>query len=57
MNRFEWICKGLNPDQQYTLEERAAIYEFDAGLTRADAERQAIEDWLDGKMEGNDVND
>jgi hypothetical protein len=33
----------LSPAQQHDIEERAAILEFDAGLSRPDAERQAWE--------------
>lgn len=35
-------CPGIDPDE--LLEERAAIMEFDGGMSRADAERLARAD-------------
>src|SRR5262245_55118647 len=35
---LEW----LTPDQRERFEERAAIYEFDAGMTRQQAEQEAL---------------
>lgn len=35
----------LSDDQQYGLGERAAILEFDAGLSREESERVALEDY------------
>jgi hypothetical protein len=37
---------ALPPDQRERYEERAAIMEFDAGLSRAEAERLALEEVL-----------
>jgi hypothetical protein len=34
----------MTTDQLEHFEERAAIYEFDAGMTRQEAERRAAED-------------
>lgn len=51
----------LDPDAQEFFEERAAILEFEAGLARADAERQASEltrDYLarrQSSLEGREV--
>ena len=51
----------LDPDAREFFEERAAILEFEAGLARADAERQASEltrDYLARRrssLEGRDV--
>lgn len=37
---LEALCAGLSPeDAQVLREERAAILEFEAGMSRADAER------------------
>jgi hypothetical protein len=33
---------GLTPDERETYDERAAIMEFDGGLSRADADRHAL---------------
>ena len=38
-----WLIDGLCEDCVEALEERAAILEFDAGFTRQDAERRALE--------------
>jgi len=35
-------CAVTDP---YDWEERAAIYEYDAGMTRWQAERKAIQEW------------
>jgi hypothetical protein len=35
--------KLLPPDEGYTYEERAAIFEYDGGLSRAEAERLAYD--------------
>lgn len=36
------LYNELTPDQQENFNERAAILEYDAGLTRVNAERQAM---------------
>jgi len=36
----------MTADQREHFEERAAIYEFDAGMTREEAERRAASDAL-----------
>lgn len=42
--RKEELLDALSPDaERDTFEERAAIMEFDGGLSREEAERQAIE--------------
>lgn len=33
----------MTPDEREAYEERAAIMEFDGGMTRKEAERQAME--------------
>jgi len=40
---------GLNEEERFTFEERAAIMEYDGGLTREEAERQAVESIMKGK--------
>ena len=35
---------ALTQDQLERFDERASIYQFDAGMTRAEAERHALED-------------
>lgn len=37
---------GLTPDQREAFEERAAILEYDAGIPRRTAERQALAEVL-----------
>lgn len=51
----EW----LTPDEIERLEERAAIMEYEAGLTRRQAESEAIRDLLasNGSPEGLDDSD
>jgi hypothetical protein len=39
---------AANPD----LVERAAIMEFESGMSRHDAERAALQNWIDEKSEG-----
>ena len=39
--RMESLSSSLSDEQQYNIEERAAIMEFDGRLSREDAERQA----------------
>ena len=41
----------MNDDQREEFEERAAILEFDAGMTREEAERLAMEMVLRGADE------
>ena len=36
--------EALNQDQLERFDEMAGKFEFDAGMTRAEAERQALED-------------
>jgi hypothetical protein len=43
----------LTEEQQYLFEERAAIMEFDGGLSRKEAERLARIDILEGAYCGN----
>ena len=38
---------ALTQDQLDRFDERAGIYQFDAGMTREDAERRAIEEMWD----------
>jgi len=33
----------MTPDEREAFEERAAILEYDAGMTRREAERRAVE--------------
>lgn len=37
---------ALTPDEQIDFDERAAIMEFDGGLTREEAEAAALVIWL-----------
>lgn len=39
----EKYCRGLTEDEADYFEERAAIYEFDAGLSRHQAEALALQ--------------
>jgi hypothetical protein len=41
--------------ERYLLEERAAILEFEAGLNRQDAERQALLEWARPSSSGRQV--
>lgn len=40
---------ALTPDEQIDFDERAAIMEFDGGLTREEAEAAALVIWLAGR--------
>jgi hypothetical protein len=42
---FAELYAQCTPDQQVMLDERAAIYEYDAGMTRKAAEQQAADDF------------
>ena len=35
----------MTPSERYELDERAAIYEYDAGMTRKDAEARVNREW------------
>lgn len=48
---FEKYCKWLNDDDKILIEERAAILEFDGGLSRNEAELFALRDILLKKNE------
>lgn len=41
--RWDWksIVAGLDAEARYQVEERAAIHEFDGGLSRVEAEKRA----------------
>jgi hypothetical protein len=41
---FTKYCNKLNDDEKILIEERAAIIEFDGGLTRNEAESLALEE-------------
>lgn len=41
----EAYAKG-NEEDKYILDERAAITEFDGGLSRIEAEIQSVQSWL-----------
>lgn len=41
---FEEAMRRLPENDRIAVEERAAIHEFDGNMTRADAERQALQD-------------
>jgi hypothetical protein len=43
---FAEAYNRLNEDDRYVLDERAAILEFDAGLSRAEAEVKAVTEFL-----------
>jgi|GEM_PF-2776199 len=53
---FAKYYHSLTEDERMNYEERAAIMEYDGGLTRADAEKQALEnviyirDYKNGKQ-------
>ena len=42
IDKWDWrsVIEDVPADQRYELEERAAIYEFDAGMSREEAERR-----------------
>lgn len=42
---FAEALKVLGSSNSYEIEERAAIYQFEGGLSRSEAERQAARDW------------
>jgi len=41
-NKFKQILASLSRSEALYLEERAAIMEYDGGLTREEAEREAV---------------
>ena len=43
---FAEVYNRLSEDDCYVLDERAAILEFDAGLSRAEAETKAVTEFL-----------
>ena len=43
MNNFETLLKRKTEAERVQIEERAAIMEYDGGLTRGEAEAKAIE--------------
>ncbi len=46
---LESLCAGLPPEDARALrEERAAILEFDGGLSQVEAERRAGLEWASG---------
>lgn len=42
---FTEFHAALSDDDQYALDERAAIYEYEAGFTRSEAEQMALAEW------------
>jgi len=46
---FEQLLRWADDEARYQLNERAAIYEYDAGMPRELAEAQAAEDFLEGR--------
>lgn len=44
---FEQLLKWADDEGRYQLNERAAIYEYEAGMPRELAESQAADDYLD----------
>lgn len=45
-NHYESLHRRLDADDQYALDERAAILEYDAGYTREAAEARALTEFL-----------
>lgn len=42
---FQTFISSIPEDWRYSLEERAAIHQFDGGMTKEAAERRTIEDY------------
>ena len=43
---FGQVLETVPEGERYALEERAAIHEFDGNMTRTDAERRTVNDYL-----------
>jgi hypothetical protein len=43
INRFKNKIKKTNPELSYAFEERAAIMQYDGGLSKKEAEQKAFE--------------
>jgi hypothetical protein len=46
---FSALLQLVPEDERYSIEERASILEFEAGLHRTDAERSALLEWISNK--------
>jgi hypothetical protein len=42
---FQTFISSIPEDRRYEFEERAAIHQFDGGMTKEAAERRTIEDY------------
>lgn len=45
-DNFQEVYGRADREEQHSLDERAAIYEFEAGFTRAEAEERSARDFL-----------
>jgi hypothetical protein len=53
MTTNDWLTfiSSIPEDSRYELEERAAIHQFDGGMTKEAAERRTIEDYKNVSVE------